>query len=139
MGVVKIKRTEHFNDSEFACKCCGELPVNMLYIQFVNQLEKARQIANVPFVITSGYRCEKHNKAVGGVPDSSHRSAVAADISTPNNLIRYRVLRGLFTAGFNRIGIAEDFIHVDTDVMKVSHVVWYYKPRGGSANGSSVQ
>ena len=34
--------------------------------------------------VTSGYRCEKLNKAVGGVPDSLHMKGYAADI-VPSN------------------------------------------------------
>ena len=34
--------------------------------------------------VTSGYRCDKLNKAVGGVPDSVHKTGYAADLQPAN-------------------------------------------------------
>jgi len=38
---------------------------------------------DVPVFISSGYRCEQLNAAVGGVPGSDHVKAMAADIRAP--------------------------------------------------------
>lgn len=43
-------------------------------------LEPARQLLGEPIIVTSGYRCEKLNKAVGGVPTSQHVKGQAADL-----------------------------------------------------------
>lgn len=43
-------------------------------------LDPLRRIIQKPIVITSGYRCEKLNKAVGGVSNSWHQQGNAADI-----------------------------------------------------------
>ena len=43
-------------------------------------LDPLRRIHQQPIVITSGYRCEKLNKAVGGVAKSWHTKGNAADI-----------------------------------------------------------
>lgn len=37
----------------------------------------------VSIIVSSGYRCPKLNKAIGGSPTSSHMSALAADIKVP--------------------------------------------------------
>ncbi len=39
--------------------------------------------ADIPIVVTSGYRCEKLNKAIGGSSTSEHRFGRAADIVCP--------------------------------------------------------
>lgn len=44
-----------------------------------NVLDPIRELVAVPVIITSGYRCERLNKLVGGVPDSQHRTGHAAD------------------------------------------------------------
>jgi uncharacterized protein YcbK (DUF882 family) len=36
-----------------------------------------------PMVLTSGYRCRKHNAAVGGAANSLHCLGLAADILVP--------------------------------------------------------
>jgi uncharacterized protein YcbK (DUF882 family) len=43
-------------------------------------LEELRAALGRPVVITSGYRCPEHNKAVGGVPRSPHMLGRAVDI-----------------------------------------------------------
>lgn len=43
-------------------------------------LDPLRRIHQQPIIITSGYRSEKLNKAVGGVPNSWHTKGNAADI-----------------------------------------------------------
>lgn len=43
-------------------------------------LDPLRRIHQQPIIITSGYRCEKLNKAVGGVNNSWHTKGNAADI-----------------------------------------------------------
>lgn len=50
---------------------------------------------------------------------------VIGDPSNFNNET-VRILRSLIMAGFTRFGIAKNFIHVDTDINKHSHVVWTY-------------
>lgn len=45
-----------------------------------NILEPLRHHYGRPIIITSGFRCEKLNKAVGGSKTSQHRFGQAADI-----------------------------------------------------------
>ena len=44
-----------------------------------NLLDCIRERFNVPMIITSGYRCEKLNKLVGGVDNSQHMKGEAVD------------------------------------------------------------
>ena len=94
--------------------------------QFLDMINDARQYANVPFVITSGYRTKAHNKKVGGSSTSSHLKGLAADIKCVNSVERLLIIAGLLDAGFSRIGIAKDFIHVDCDLSKPS-CIWLYE------------
>lgn len=48
-------------------------------------LEKIRNKANKPLIISSGYRCKELNKAVGGVSNSQHCIGCAADIDVGTN------------------------------------------------------
>jgi uncharacterized protein YcbK (DUF882 family) len=68
----------NFTAKEFACPCCGVRKVDgrLLY-----KLELLRvKLGNKPIKITSGYRCPKHNKEVGGAKHSQHMNGTAADI-----------------------------------------------------------
>ena len=50
-----------------------------------NVLDSLREAYGKPIYVNSGYRCEKHNKAVGGVPKSQHMRGEAADIHCDDN------------------------------------------------------
>ncbi len=115
----------YFKMEEFECPCCGE---NLTSPTLVKKLNKAREIAGVPFVINSGCRCEKHNKEVGGSPTSSHLRGLAVDIKTTGSRNRFKILTSLLNVGFTRLGIGESFIHTDIDGAKAQEVIWdYYK------------
>ena len=99
--------------------------------EFLIMLDKARDIAGIPFKITSGFRIDKDIERLlkAGYKvskNSSHLKGVAADIATPSSAHRYKILDALLEAGFNRIGIAETFIHVDDDLDKPANLIWTY-------------
>ena len=95
-------------------------------LEFLAKLDEAREYAGVPFKINSAYRTEAHNRAIGGKPNSSHLRGLAVDISVTDSRKRFIVLEALIRVGFNRIGVAKSFIHVDDDKDKPSEVVWVY-------------
>ena len=45
-----------------------------------NLLDPLREVWNAPIIITSGYRSDALNKAVGGSKTSAHRYGLAADV-----------------------------------------------------------
>ena len=94
-------------------------------VAFLNKLTEARKIAAIGFKITSGYRSPEHNQKVGGV-GSSHTRGCAVDIYAPTSRQKYIIINSLLQAGFNRIGIAKNFIHVDNDATKTEDVIWTY-------------
>ena len=92
---------------------------------FLAKLDKAREYAKMPFVINSAYRSPDHPESIKN-PSSSHIKGLAVDIKATDSRTRYKVLDALMHVGFNRIGIASTFIHVDDDKDKSSDVVWTY-------------
>jgi uncharacterized protein YcbK (DUF882 family) len=89
-------------------------------------LDQARGLAGVPFVLNSAWRCYKHNEFVGGSEESSHLFGMAVDIACTTSRNRFKILQALISAGFTRIGIHENFIHVDIDGTKDAEVMWMY-------------
>ena len=66
------------------------------------QLEKIRTFVGAPIVVTSCFRSEAVNKAVGGSATSAHRFGLAADISAPkfgNSVALARKLLAMRDAG----------------------------------------
>jgi uncharacterized protein YcbK (DUF882 family) len=113
----------YFTLDEFECSCCQE---NEMKEEFLERLDEARALSSVPFVITSGYRCPEHNKAIGGVTGSSHTKGWAADIACPSSRHRWNIISSLIAAGFDRIGVSDGFVHVDYDPDKLVDLIWTY-------------
>ena len=106
--------SKHFNEVEYKMDS-----------DFLAKLDKAREFAKVPFVINSAYRSPEHPESIKN-PTSSHIKGLAVDIRTTDSRTRYKVLNSLMHVGFNRIGIADTFIHVDDDTDKSQKVIWTY-------------
>ena len=114
---------KYFKIQEFVCKCgCKQAPMNK---ELLERLDRARELAGIPFKINSGFRCIGHNKAVGGSKNSSHLKGIAVDIACTNDGTRWILIKALIDAGFTRIGVAKSFIHVDIDKDKNS-AIWFY-------------
>lgn len=76
----KSQLTEHFNVSEFRCKCGGnhntKLDSNL--VQKLEQLFTSLNCSKI--IVNSGYRCPTHDKNVGGNGSGQHTNGTAADI-----------------------------------------------------------
>lgn len=92
---------------------------------FLAKLDDAREFAGFPFFINSAYRSPDHPESIKN-PTSSHIKGLAVDIRAMDSRTRYFVIDALMHVGFNRIGIADTFIHVDDDRNKSSGVIWVY-------------
>ncbi len=98
-----------------------------MHQEFLDMLDDARDIAQVPFVINSGFRTEEHNRSIPGAsPDSSHLVGWAADIRATTSNRRWLVIEALIQVGFTRIGVADTFVHVDCDPSKSENCMWLY-------------
>lgn len=104
--------SDNFNRSEFACKCgCG---FDFVDAELVQVLEVVRFKYKAPIHVTSGCRCESHNKKVGGSDGSKHELGIAADIvveGVPPFEV-YRFLTSIFKSGYG-IGKYDEFTHID--------------------------
>lgn len=115
---------QYFKIEEFKCKCgCGRTEMMSTTL---DKLDKARELANTPFKITSGYRCKEHNAAVGGKSEGAHTSGYAVDIEASTSPARIAIVKALLDVGFTRIGVAKTFIHADDDPTKPQNVMWVY-------------
>ena len=98
---------------------------NNMDVNFLAKLDEAREFAGIPFVINSAYRSPTHPESIKN-PRSSHIKGLAVDIKSNDSITRFKVLNALIAVGFNRIGIAKTFIHVDLDYDKSQNVIWTY-------------
>lgn len=100
-------------------------------------LQKIRDIYNKPIIVTSGYRCEKLNKAVGGSKTSQHRLGQAADIRSvsdakKDNQELFNIILGMMIQKDIEVGQLIDeydynWIHVSTPHLKNNNQILHIK------------
>lgn len=141
---VSIQLSANFRSTEFDCHgvgCCNETLVDM---QLVEYLQKIRDHFGKPIIISSGYRCERHNRSVGGATASKHKAGMAADIMiagvSPSEVAKYAESIGVKGIGLYETAKDGYFVHIDTRVIKS---FWYgqdqkYRSTFGGAAVSSV-
>ena len=61
----------------------------------LEMMERIRFHIDAPITITSGYRCEALNKAVGSKPGSDHTMALAVDFKAPRAGTPYEIAKDL--------------------------------------------
>lgn len=110
------KLSESFTSTDFDCKCTRENCTDTLISDsLVTALEVLRKISG-PFEINSGFRCNAHNIAVGGAPNSQHCLGQAADCKSKTGLngrIMAQDAECVDAFNFGGIGTAFDWVHLD--------------------------
>lgn len=106
----------HFTTSEFSCQCHHPECIDQkVAIELIEKLEQVRVLLDEPMTITSGYRCEKHQKELGlqgketAKKLSQHELGRAADIMAHD----FNMLKIHCEKEFKAIGYSKRFLHVD--------------------------
>jgi len=126
-----VKQYKNFKSSEFDSPDLVGSGENMKD-EFMELLQESRTIADIPFRITSGFRTQSYHDDLGrrgyktSKTRSAHQDGYAADISCKDTKTRWLIINSLLLAGFNRIGIAQNFIHVDNHPDKKQNRIWTY-------------
>lgn len=111
----------YFKNKEFVCRCGCVMPSEVqanIEALVSNVLDPLREAYGKPIYVSSGYRCEKHNAAVGGVPRSQHLLGEAADISVKSENVKGKselaeLARLIVAQGrFDQLILYPSFLHV---------------------------
>jgi len=106
--------TPNFKVSELACKCgCGMLPKQ----DFMNKVQKARELTGFPWIVTSTARCPKYNALVSTTGlTGPHTTGRAINIKTRGEQA-LTIVKAMLAVGFTGIGVNQKgndrFIHGD--------------------------
>ena len=122
--MINWSEIEFFTRDEF--KYHGDIEPDP---ELVRKLDSARRSAtqragrDVVFSISSGIRAPRRRQN-GDQLDSAHATGHAVDIRARNSRDRFYILEAVLMAGFNRIGIYDLHIHVDTSQAHDPDVAW---------------
>lgn len=131
--------SENFSAGEFFCKgsgCCSTAKIDDNLVDYDQQI---RDHFGEAVTISSGYRCPTHNKKVGGASQSYHARGQASDIIV-KNVPPLEVARFAESIGIKGIGLYDNFVHIDTRVVKFfwySHKQYPRSTFGGTTSGGS--
>ena len=121
-----IKLSDNFKSTEFDCHGSGCCSTTLIDSQLVNYLQKIRNHFGKAVTINSAYRCETHNKKIGGGSNSYHKKGQAADIKvsgvTPAEVAKYAESIGIKGIGLYETSADGFFTHIDTRSTKS---FWY--------------
>lgn len=95
----------HFSFSEFACKCGGRYTTCRrirVHRGLLSSLEKLRPLYGNGLAVASGYRCPRHNDAVGGAGSSQHLYGAACDVPPVLKTAKVAGLRAFSGIGYKR-------------------------------------
>lgn len=109
---------QYFQRDEFRCPCprCGGFPVEPEE-KLVKIADRVREHFGKPVTISSGVRCQAHNREVGGVANSRHLLGKAMDfcVQGMSAAAALPYLQSLVKSGELRYAYAinESYIHMD--------------------------
>ena len=112
---------QYFDIKEFDCQETGTNEMNPFFLE---KLDHLRHQCGFPFKITSGYRDPSHSIEARKTRPGTHAMGIAADIQINSGSEGYVIVKWAMEMGFNGIGIAKNFIHVDT--RNTVQVMWTY-------------
>lgn len=103
-------KLKYFSPSEFVMD--GQPVFHKMNPAFLQLLDKCRELAGVPFVITSSYRSPSHNRRVGGSVGSMHLYGCAVDIECPDGATRWKISFAAMSLGLS-VGVMRSALHLD--------------------------
>ena len=104
-------------------------PLDVPDIDFFNEhlkyLSLLRERCDFPFIITSGFRCLKHEIEVAKPPGARHaHTRAASDIYCVDSHRRGEIYRHAIALGFLGIYHKENFVHVDRLPERGKLMIW---------------
>lgn len=118
---------KYFTNDDFkgASPSCS---ISQMSPDLLAKLDRAREVAGIPFVVTSAYRPSSWDIAKGRSGNGAHTRTpgLAVDIRCRNSRERWLIVMAAVAVGFPRIGVAKGFVHLDIDTSLPNPVLWTY-------------
>lgn len=116
---------KYFSAADFA-KASPACFIEDMSPDLLARLDRAREIAGIPFVVSSAFRSSDWERSKGRSGKGAHTRGLAVDIVCHDSFERYKIVFAAVAAGFPRIGVAKGFVHLDIDTSLSYPVVWTY-------------
>lgn len=120
-----VKLSNDFTVREFACHDGSDTV--LIDAALAKYIQRIRNWAGVPIIISSGYRTPAYNKKIGGAPNSYHTRGQAADIYAKDRKKSIsEIARFAQAIGVPGVEKNEDsnYVHIDT---RTKRYFWVHK------------
>lgn len=117
--------SKYFKPAEFN-RCSPSCSIEDMDADFLALLDKVREDAGIPLVLTCAYRSKSYDKAKGRSGNSAHTKGKGADIKALSNQTRMKIVQAALKNGITRIGIGKTFVHIDNDKSLPQGCMWDY-------------
>jgi uncharacterized protein YcbK (DUF882 family) len=101
----------YFKPEEFI-SCKPSCSVEQMNASFLQKLDTARELAQVPFVLLSAYRSPEHDLSRGRSGRGYHTLGRAVDVKCIDGLSRWRIIYACMRLSLS-VGVYSDFLHID--------------------------
>lgn len=112
----------YFRPEEFK-RCTPSCTAADMDISFLEKLDSARELAQVPFILLSCYRSPEHDRERGRSGRGYHTLGRAADIKCIDGQSRWRIVYACLRLSLS-VGIYPTFLHIDN---RPNCVIFYGK------------
>lgn len=125
--VTDWSRYPNFSAAEFACRHTGDCRMR---VEFMDALQRVRDLYGAPMIITSGYRHRSHPVEARKVNPGEHTLGMAADVAV-SGADAVLLLHIALDMGFERIGVQQRgsgrFLHLGLGGPGLpSPMIWSY-------------
>lgn len=117
--------SKYFKEEEFN-RCSPSCSLQDMKQTTISKLDTAREIAGIPFFLSSAFRSSEHDRVKGRSGTGAHTLGRAVDIRCNTSKNRFLIVKALLKAGFKRVGVANTFIHADDSETHDQEVLWLY-------------
>ena len=103
--------SKHFTETEFE-RCFPVCSLADMDQVFIDKLDFARKLADVPFILNCAYRSSSWDKSRGRSGSGYHTKGRAVDIRCVDSSDRYKIVSACIHCGLS-VGIYRTFLHID--------------------------
>ena len=109
-----MRVSENFTEHEWSCRCgCGQMIIEK---ELVDVMQIIRDLIGLPVIVHCVNRCPEHNKAVGGVSNSTHLTGQAIDFHIKGigtNKLHEHIMRFKEENIIRNVGLYDWGCHID--------------------------
>jgi len=107
-----VELNEYLHTDEIKCKCSRkQCHFTLVAQETIDSFYRSRLAVGLPLKVNSWFRCQEHNKAVGGIDESSHTTGLAVDVRKFYEPANNKKLKKALEANFDVVIEYYTFFH----------------------------